>query len=163
MLLAARLRVPGRGAVHVLLRARDQGQVVRSDPEKAAAVVPGPAAPWHRRQVRGCRHHVADGVQQSGRGQRHQRPQRVHRERSELLRGTRTRKSRMMMAATVLYVPVCTLCPWTTARVRCIILLRWTGAAVQPQRLHTGVHGPRTMTIFSYPPHPFPPRDEFCT
>uniref|UniRef100_A0A2S2QBL0 Uncharacterized protein n=1 Tax=Sipha flava TaxID=143950 RepID=A0A2S2QBL0_9HEMI len=88
LLLAAGLRVPGRRAVHVLLRARDQGQVVRGDPEEAAAVVPGPAAPQHRRPVRGRRHHVADGVQQSGGGQRHQRPQRVHRERSDPVRGT---------------------------------------------------------------------------
>lgn len=91
LLLAAGLCVSGRRAVHVLLRARDQGQVVRGDPQQAAPVVPGPAGPRRRRQAagRGRRGRVADGVQQSGGGQRHvQRPQRVHGERSELLRGT---------------------------------------------------------------------------
>jgi len=93
LLLDVRRRVPGRRAVHLSVRARNQGQGVRRHPPRVAAVVPGQAAQEQgggggqgdRRGPGGRRRRGQRGCGRS------QRDESLHGQRPELLRDTPTR------------------------------------------------------------------------
>jgi len=109
LLLDVRRRVPSRRAVHVPVRARDQGQDVRRDPPRVAAVVPGQAA---QGQGGGCGQGSRCGPggrrrRQRGRG-RSQRDESLHGQGPELLHDTpMRRRQRQIITDTWGYTFLC--------------------------------------------------------